>query len=127
MWNDIDVYWERNMFRYDNKSFDGLPEFVDMLHTQGISYIPMLDPSLGGNYSREDYPEFYDGLDRNAFIRTENDTLLKTRVWNRYYSVWVDFTSANGSDFWIEAIGKLHAEIEFDGLWIDMVSSFCFH
>ena len=50
IWNDIDVYRDHNIFSYNNESFYGLPEFIDMLHNDGLYYIPMLDPGVGGNY-----------------------------------------------------------------------------
>lgn len=44
LWNDIDLYKNHNIFSYDNVSFAGLPEFIKMLHNNGMAYIPMLDP-----------------------------------------------------------------------------------
>lgn len=122
LWNDIDLYTEHNIFSYDNRSFNGMPEFIDMLHQENVHYVLMLDPGLGGNHTNEEYPALYDGLRRNVFLRLEDGNLLKTKVWNKFFTLWVDFTNPNASDFWIEQIGKLHEELEFDGLWIDMNS-----
>lgn len=122
IWNDIDLYRDHNIFSYDNQSFEGMPEFIDILKKENVNYVLMLDPGLGGNFTNEEYPALYDGLKKNAFLKDENGKLLRTRVWNKWYTLWVDFTNPNASNFWIEQIIKLHSDLAFDGLWIDMNS-----
>lgn len=42
-WTDIDYLNNYRDFTYDNVSFNGLPEFIDELHSKDMHYIPILD------------------------------------------------------------------------------------
>lgn len=41
-WNDIDYMDEYRDFTYNKAKFDGLPEFVDDLHSKGMHYVLMI-------------------------------------------------------------------------------------
>ena len=41
-WNDLDYMLNANDFTYDKTKYDGLPQFVDKLHEQGMHYIILI-------------------------------------------------------------------------------------
>ena len=55
-WNDIDYMDDRKDFTYDHKKFQGLPQFVDQLHQQGLHYIPIIDPGISSTEKEEYVP-----------------------------------------------------------------------
>ncbi|XP_046688232.1 lysosomal alpha-glucosidase-like, partial [Homalodisca vitripennis] len=73
-WNDRDYMKNNNDFTYDNESFNGLPDFVDMLH----------------------------------------------KVWNKKYTVYVDFFKRSAVDYWLTQLRRLHEIFAFDGTGLDM-------
>ena len=41
-WNDIDYMDQNKDFTYDSEKYEGLPEFVQELHAQGLKYIQII-------------------------------------------------------------------------------------
>jgi alpha-glucosidase (family GH31 glycosyl hydrolase) len=101
-WHDIDFMADYNVFTYDKELFDGLPEFVDSLHAKDIKYIPMFDPGLGGGHSEAEYPIFYEGLKEDVYLKNVSGQVLRTMVWNKYWTAWIDFTNPKAVNFWVK-------------------------
>lgn len=101
-WHDIDFMKDYNVFTYDKMNFSGLPEFVSRLHAQDIKYIPMFDPGLGGGHDEEDYPIFYEGLKEDVYMKNVSGQILRTMVWNKYWTAWIDFTNPKAVNFWVK-------------------------
>ena len=138
-YGDID-YMERQLdFTYNNVTYNGLPEFVRKIKSDGVKYISILDPAISAN---ETGYEAYDlGVSTGVFLKTENGKdILFGKVWPDYPNVTVntswpwekqvkyfraeaafpDWFHSNIEKWWTVLIKKFHKVIEFDGLWIDM-------
>ncbi|XP_038050832.1 sucrase-isomaltase, intestinal-like [Patiria miniata] len=120
MYGDID-YMDRSMDFTVNESSYGmqnLADFVDDLHDNGMKYIIILDPGIGGEIGYEPYDK---GLAQDVFVKMENDEILKGMVWpNVTFSVFPDFTEPDTAAWWTELCDGFHDKIAYDGLWIDM-------
>lgn len=117
-WTDIDYMHHYNDFTYDEINFPALPNFVDMLHTLNMHYVPIFDPGLSAEPNYEPYKL---GLEMNAFIKNASGEVLVGRVWNKSNrTVFPDFSNPNATELWKILFKKFHDEIAFDGAWIDM-------
>jgi lysosomal alpha-glucosidase len=116
-WNDIDYMDSFNDFTYDPVAFDGLPEFVDELHSNDMHYIPILDPGLDGTYLNGDK---YPGFTTDVVIQNPDGSPLRGKVWNRNWTAWIDFTGDVGQRFWLSTLKGFQKKVKFDGLWLDM-------
>ncbi|ROT66396.1 putative lysosomal alpha-glucosidase-like [Penaeus vannamei] len=55
-WNDIDYMKHNNDFTYDQTNYDGLPDFVEDLHREGMHYVPIIDPGISAAEPQHTYP-----------------------------------------------------------------------
>ncbi|XP_023562027.1 sucrase-isomaltase, intestinal [Octodon degus] len=125
---DIDYMEDKKDFTYDKVAFDGLPAFVDDLHSHGQKYVLILDPAIA--ISKLASGEAYGAYDRGSAQKvwiTESDgtTPLIGEVWPGL-TVFPDFTNPNCIDWWANECSIFYGEVKYDGIWIDMneVSSF---
>ncbi|XP_072161184.1 lysosomal alpha-glucosidase isoform X3 [Bemisia tabaci] len=119
-WNDLDYMDRNNDFTRNKKEFAKLPEFIENLHSMGMHYVPILDPGVSAAEPRGTYPPFDEGLADQVFIKNESGLPLVGRVWSQGATVWPDFTNQNTITYWLNQLKRLHEDIPFDGLWIDM-------
>ncbi|UYV70150.1 GAA [Cordylochernes scorpioides] len=119
-WNDIDYMVRQNDFTYDPARFEGLPQFVEQLHRDGLHYVIITDPGISGGETPGTYPPYDDGLRYNVFLKNSSGQLLIGKVWNPKSTVYPDFTHPNITDYWRKQIADFHSQVGFDGLWIDM-------
>ncbi|RDD41921.1 Lysosomal alpha-glucosidase [Trichoplax sp. H2] len=119
-YGDLDYMKYQLDFTYDPVRYDGLPAFVDELHSRGQKYIIILDPAISDNQTSGTYPPYDDGAKRDIFIRHADNRVMVGKVWPRGNAVFPDYTSESGRTWWKNLIVDFHNTIKFDGLWIDM-------
>ncbi|XP_076803980.1 sucrase-isomaltase, intestinal-like [Clavelina lepadiformis] len=119
-YGDIDYMDAKKAFTYDHDKYNGLPAFVDQLHSWGMKYIIILDPGI----KIEDGYDAYDkGKAYDIFIKepTGKEPVV-TEVWpgQTYHP---DYTHPNVEPWWTEqcqAFFEGDDGVEYDALWIDM-------
>lgn len=119
-WNDIDYMERSNDFTYDKKNFEGLPDFVEELHSSGRHYVVIVDPAVSGSEAPGSYPPYEDGLAMDVFIKNVTGGIVYGKVWNDKSSVFPDFSHPNASSYWAKQFARFHKQVPFDGAWIDM-------
>lgn len=107
-----------NDFTLNNMTFKDLPDFVKNLHTNGMHFIPMLDPGISSSEPNGTYPPYDEGQKLGIFIKNQDGSTFVGKVWNKQTTVFPDFTNIHTSVYWTGLIHKLHDELPFDGLWI---------
>ncbi|CAG0882617.1 unnamed protein product [Darwinula stevensoni] len=120
MWNDLDYMDDSKDFTYNKGTFEGLPEFVEELHSKGYHYVPLIDPGISGAEKPHTYLPFDEGLELDIFIRNSTGDLFYGKVWNPVNTVWVDFTHPKAVSYWTRQLDRYHSQVSFDGAWIDM-------
>lgn len=118
-WNDLD-YMDRNNDFTIGPSFRNLANFVDMLHSIGMHYIPLIDPGVSAGEKQGEYEPYDYGLKLGIFVTDEKNKPFLGKVWNGVSTVWPDFTHPKAVEYWILMLKKLHSQVPFDGAWIDM-------
>lgn len=127
LWNDIDYMDKYRSFtvRSDN-GFADLGSFVDDLHNQSLHYVPIVDSGValrpGVGYAP------YEQAREGNLIKAANGQNFVGMVWPND-AVWYDFFVPNdqSQDLWVKNLESLHAQVAFDGIWLDMneASNFC--
>ncbi|CAF1394494.1 unnamed protein product [Rotaria sordida] len=128
MYGDIDYFHKQLDFTWDPVRFQGLPEYVDRLHIQGMKFITILDPAIDSE--EPNYDVFIEGEKADIWIKwPENRNLqfneTKNRnmvgyVWPIGKTVFPDYFYPPAKEWWKNQILKYHKQLKFDGLWIDM-------
>lgn len=134
LWSDIDYMYKYRDFTYDKEGkYEGLDVFIkETLHKNNKYYVPIIDAGMAV-VQDDSYPAFDRGLKENAYILSGNsdknegiEKVFFGKVWPGY-AAYPDFTSEKANNWWISELNSFHAELEFDGLWLDMneASNFC--
>ncbi|CAF1383171.1 unnamed protein product [Adineta ricciae] len=128
MYGDIDYFYKRLDFTWNPVDFDGLPEYVDWLHENGMKFITILDPAIDSE--EKNYLTFTEGQKANIWIKWPEDCNLQLNetgnrnmlgyVWPDGKTVFPDFFYPATSDWWKSEIRQYYSKLKFDGLWIDM-------
>ena len=118
-WNDIDYMNNHKDFTYDKEKFQGLPQFVDELHKQGLHYIPIIDPGISST-EKDAYTPYDLGIKMDIFIKNARGKPFNGRVWTNGKTVWPDFSHPMASKYWHDMFKSYHDQVAFDGAWIDM-------
>ncbi|XP_065342512.1 lysosomal alpha-glucosidase-like [Cloeon dipterum] len=119
-WNDLDYMQRGNDFTWDSELFAKLPEFVDDLHKAGRHYVPLIDAGIASGEPKGSYAPYDRGMELDIFVKNQSGLPFVGKVWNKYATVWPDFTNPNTVDYWLNELGRLHSLLKFDGAWIDM-------
>ncbi|XP_046659811.1 lysosomal alpha-glucosidase-like [Homalodisca vitripennis] len=120
-WNDRDYMKNNNDFTYDNESFNGLPDFVDMLHKEGMHYMVKIDPGIGTGELPGTYLPYDEGIAQRVFVSDISGYRpFMGKVWNKKYTVYVDFFKRSAVDYWLTQLRRLHEIFAFDGTGLDM-------
>ncbi|KAF4522943.1 hypothetical protein B566_EDAN012638 [Ephemera danica] len=119
-WNDLDYMQRGNDFTYDKSSFAELPMFVEQLHKDGMHYIPLIDAGIASGEPTGSYAPYDKGLELGIFVKNQSGMPFVGKVWNKFATVWPDFTHPGTVDYWVEQLRSLHDQVRFDGAWIDM-------
>jgi alpha-glucosidase (family GH31 glycosyl hydrolase) len=67
MYGDIDYFRNQLDFTWDPVRFNGLPEYIDWLHTQGMKFITILDPAIDSE--EVNYNVFQEGQKDDIWIK----------------------------------------------------------
>ncbi|KAK9500130.1 hypothetical protein O3M35_001450 [Rhynocoris fuscipes] len=119
-WVDIDYMNNRNDFTI-GENFTDLGKFVDMLHKNGMHFVPILDPGISGSEPKGKYPPYDRGMELDIFVKDSyGKKPLVGKVWNPVSTVFPDFTHPKVIPYWIEMLKSLYKNFEFDGIWLDM-------
>ncbi|CAF4901806.1 unnamed protein product [Rotaria sp. Silwood1] len=119
-WTDIDAMSSHLDFTYDQKNFNGLPDLVHSLQSEGKHYVNIIDCGISSTQPSGTYPPYDEGLKRAIFMTKFNSTEPITgEVWPGL-TVFPDFTNASTIEWWTNIAATFHDTIPFDGIWIDM-------
>uniref|UniRef100_A0A8D2D8J1 Lysosomal alpha-glucosidase n=1 Tax=Sciurus vulgaris TaxID=55149 RepID=A0A8D2D8J1_SCIVU len=118
-WNDLDYMDARRDFTFNRDGFADLPATVQELHQGGRRYVMIVDPAISSSGPAGSYRPFDEGLRRRVFITNETGQPLIGKVWPGS-SAFPDFTNPETLDWWQDMVAEFHAQVPFDGMWIDM-------
>nr|CAD7395425.1 unnamed protein product [Timema cristinae] len=119
-WNDLDYMAHSSDFTYNQTTYAGLPQFVNLLHQVGMHYIPLIDPGISAAEPAGTYPPYDEGLKLGIFVKNSSGQPFIGKVWNPVDTVWPDFTHPKTVDYWLDQLKSMHDKFQFDGAWIDM-------
>ena len=66
-YGDIDYFRKRLDFTWDPIAFDGMPDYVNWLHNNGMRFITILDPAIDSEASN--YSAYIDGQKADIWIK----------------------------------------------------------
>ncbi|CAF4343495.1 unnamed protein product [Rotaria socialis] len=119
-WTDIDAMSSHLDFTYDNKNFNGLPDLVRGLQSDGKHYVNIIDPGISSSQPTGTYFPYDDGIKRGIFIKKLDSTdPILGQVWPGI-TAFPDFTNPDTVEWWTNIAATFHETIPFDGMWIDM-------
>ncbi|XP_051856102.1 lysosomal alpha-glucosidase-like [Antechinus flavipes] len=118
-WNDIDYMEGSRDFTVDPEHFGTLPQLVMDLHKHGQYYVPIVDPAISSSQPTGTYTPYDEGLKKGIFINNTNGQPLIGQVWPGL-TAFPDFSNPETHQWWLENLNIFHAQVPFDGLWIDM-------
>ncbi|CAK7292063.1 Lysosomal alpha-glucosidase [Vulpes lagopus] len=118
-WNDLDYMDARRDFTFNKDGFGDFPAMVQELHRGGRRYVMIVDPAISSSGPPGSYRPYDEGLRRKVFITNETGQPLIGKVWPGF-TVFPDFTSPAALDWWQDMVSEFHAQVPFDGMWIDM-------
>uniref|UniRef100_A0A8C7B4Q5 Lysosomal alpha-glucosidase n=1 Tax=Neovison vison TaxID=452646 RepID=A0A8C7B4Q5_NEOVI len=118
-WNDLDYMDARRDFTFNTDGFADFPAMVRELHQGGRRYVMIVDPAISSSGPPGSYRPYDEGLRRKVFITNETGQPLIGKVWPGF-TAFPDFTSPEALDWWQDMVSEFHAQVPFDGMWIDM-------
>ncbi|XP_062936672.1 lysosomal alpha-glucosidase isoform X2 [Cynocephalus volans] len=118
-WNDLDYMDSRRDFTINKDSFGDFPAMVRELHQGGRRYVMLVDPAISSSGPAGSYRPYDEGLRRGVFITNETGQPLIGKVWPGS-TAFPDFTNPEALDWWQDMVAEFHAQVPFDGMWIDM-------
>ena len=117
-WTDIDAMSASLDFTYDQQNFQGLPDLVRALQSDGKHYVNIIDPAISSVQPNGSYSPYSEGLKRGIFITKFNSTdIIYGKVWPGT-TAFPDFTHPNAIDWWTDSAAAFHDVVPFDGMWI---------
>lgn len=116
---DIDIMDRSLDFTYSLDRFEGLPEYIREMKSQGIKFVTILDPCISHREPRGSYKAFDWGDELDLWIKRPDGSPAGGTVWPGpcYFP---DYSKNVTREYWMTLIKEFHDVIEFDGLWIDM-------
>ncbi|KAH6643027.1 glycosyl hydrolases family 31-domain-containing protein [Boeremia exigua] len=131
IWLDIDYMNQYRDFTLDPFSFpeSGVKEFFDWLHGNDQHFVPIVDAAIyipNPTNASDAYDTYTRGNDSDVFLKNPDGSQYIGAVWPGY-TVFPDWLSANGVDWWVQEMVRWSKQVPFSGFWVDMteVSSFC--
>lgn len=118
-WNDLDYMDARRDFTFNQDGFRDLPAMVQELHDSGRRYVMLVDPAISSSGPPGSYRPYDEGLRRGVFITNGTGEPLVGEVWPGP-CVFPDFSNPETRDWWQDMVAEFHAQVPFDGMWIDM-------
>ncbi|KAF2122790.1 alpha-glucosidase b [Lophiotrema nucula] len=126
MWTDIDYMDKYKVFTLgDTFPLDKMRSLIDKLHSDNQHYIVMVDPAV----AYQDYDAFNNGAKADIFLKYNNGSYYKGRVWPGV-TAFPDWFHENTQDYWDNEFATFFdadSGVDIDALWIDMnePSNFC--
>ncbi|ELK12281.1 Lysosomal alpha-glucosidase [Pteropus alecto] len=118
-WNDLDYMDAKRDFTFNKDGFGDFPAMVQELHQSGRRYVMIVDPAISSAGPPGSYRPYDEGLRRRVFITNETGQPLIGKVWPGP-TAFPDFTNPETLDWWQDMVAEFHAQVPFDGMWIDM-------
>ncbi|KAM6164701.1 lysosomal alpha-glucosidase [Rhynchocyon petersi] len=118
-WNDLDYMDARRDFTFNQDGFRDFPDMVHELHRGGRHYVMIVDPAISSSGPTGSYRPYDEGLRRGVFITNDTGQPLIGKVWPGP-SAFPDFTNPETQRWWQDMVVEFHAQVPFDGMWIDM-------
>ncbi|KOX74652.1 Lysosomal alpha-glucosidase [Melipona quadrifasciata] len=111
IFNDLDYMDKNNDFTYNLNKFKNLPQFVNEIHSVGIS----------GSEESGTYLPYDEGVKKDIFIKDEaTNQPFVGKVWNLVSTVWPDFTNPKTQNYYLQMMSNMYSNFTYDGVWIDM-------
>mmetsp|Transcript_34373 Transcript_34373/g.75764 ORF Transcript_34373/g.75764 Transcript_34373/m.75764 type:complete len:898 (+) Transcript_34373:22-2715(+) len=124
-WVDIDYMQNYRDFTLDSVAFPQteVAAFVDSLHAQGMSFVPIIDPGI---MVVDGYEAYDQGLKLDLYVKDLQGGNYLGQVWPGPVT-FPDFLHPDSASYWAQQIQQFYEKVPVDGLWIDMneVSNFC--
>jgi alpha-glucosidase len=118
-------------FTLDPHSFtpSGVKDFFDWLHSNNQHFVPIVDSAIyipNPTNASDAYDTYTRGNASGSFLNNPDGTQYIGAVWPGY-TVFPDWLSESGIQWWVDEMVSWYKEVPFSGIWIDMseVSSFC--
>ncbi|KAK2497272.1 hypothetical protein MC885_013421 [Smutsia gigantea] len=118
-WNDLDYMDARRDFTFNKDGFGDFPAMVQELHQGGRRYMMIVDPAISSSGPAGSYRPYDEGLRRGVFITNDTGQPLIGKVWPGS-TAFPDFTNPETLEWWQDMVAEFHAQVPFDGMWIDM-------
>ncbi|KAM4843713.1 lysosomal alpha-glucosidase [Thomomys bottae] len=118
-WNDLDYMDGRRDFTFNKEGFADFPDTVRELHQGGRRYVMIVDPAISSEGPAGSYRPYDEGLRRGVFITNATGQPLIGKVWPGS-TAFPDFTNPETLNWWQDMVAEFHAQVPFDGMWIDM-------
>ncbi|XP_055509928.1 lysosomal alpha-glucosidase-like isoform X1 [Leucoraja erinacea] len=118
-WNDLDYMDKKKDFTYNMQYFGDYAQMVKEFHKKGLKYVMIVDPGISSAETPGKYKPYDDGVKRGVFIKNETGQPLIGQVWPGP-TAFPDFTNPETQAWWYENVKEFHAQVPFDGIWIDM-------
>ncbi|XP_071095912.1 lysosomal alpha-glucosidase-like [Haliotis cracherodii] len=120
IWNDIDYMVKEMDWTYDQTVYGQLPDLVKDIHSHGEKYVMILDPGISNTQPKGQYAPYDDGIADDIFVKTADGSApIVGEVWPGK-TVFPDFTHPKAEAWWQKHAQIMHAQLPFDGIWIDM-------
>eukprot|EP01084_Bolivina_argentea_P161133 280524_1 len=117
-WNDIDYMDILKDFTYNHNAYNGLPQFVDDVHTKyDMRYINIVDPMIS---NATNYPPYTDGIKLGAFIKQSSGDILYGTRNGLGPATYPDHFNHSTKDYWSQQALNWKKIIDFDGWWLDL-------
>lgn len=125
LWSDIDYMDNYRDFTFDPTTYSDLGTFVAKIHGTGVRYVPIVDAGVAMR-PKTNYDFYASGVTDDVFIKAANGEIFTGRVWPNEVA-FPDFYNPKAVSWWHTGIDSFHANVAFDGLWLDMneASNFC--
>ncbi|KAJ0409813.1 hypothetical protein P43SY_005707 [Pythium insidiosum] len=125
VWADIDYMDKFYDFTLDPVNFaqPEMEKFIAGLHKENRKFVPIIDPGIPDDPKDTAYTR---GLELDVYIKDTEGKPYLGQVWPGP-TVFPDFFHPNATMYWEEKLRRMHKNLEFDGIWIDMneLANFC--
>ncbi|XP_033641301.1 lysosomal alpha-glucosidase-like isoform X2 [Asterias rubens] len=118
-WSDIEYAVGRKDFTFNNNTYAELPDLIRYCHANSMHFIPIVDPAISSTQAPGTYSPYDAGIVGDVFVKNSSGNPLVGKVWPGE-TVFPDFFNEKTKSWWFDQIKDFHAQIHFDGIWIDM-------
>jgi alpha-glucosidase (family GH31 glycosyl hydrolase) len=116
IWMDIDYMQDYVPFTVDESRYN-LAQFKQYLKDFRKKFVMIAEPAMSIKWP--DYEYLVKGKELDLFIKNKEGKYLINNVWpGQCY--FIDYFHPNVTNYWYEALDKLHEKIDFSGVWLDM-------